>query len=104
MPLVFAVHEFELKVRESAEAFEQLIAANGLPSVSGYTITIVKGNRGERAGKYALIHEFDSLEARDRCWPSGSEQPADVRAMIDEIHRLTAALTPIVNTDYIALV
>jgi hypothetical protein len=103
MSKVFAVHEFELKAGESAEAFEQLIAANGLPAVSDYRITIVKGDRGERTGQYALIHEFESIEARDRCWPSGGQQPADVRAMIDRVHVLTAALKPIKHTDYIAL-
>ncbi len=69
MSKVFALHYFDLKPDVSAEALEQFLETNPFPTLPGWKSYYVKGERGERAGRYAILHEFDSAEIRDRYFP-----------------------------------
>jgi hypothetical protein len=49
----------------------------------GTKISLVKGDRGARAGKYAVIWEFDSVAARDAVFPPG-QSPAEAAQQLPE--------------------
>ena len=74
MAKVYGLHEIELRPGADPAAFEQLVAsAAELENFEGWTPYLLKGERGERKGKYMLLVEIESLAARDRYAPdSGS--------------------------------
>jgi hypothetical protein len=75
MAKVYSIHYFELKPDVSAETLEQFLAANPFPTLPGWTSYYLKGERGERGGKYALVHEFESAEIRDHYFPKEDGEP-----------------------------
>ncbi len=56
------LEDYEKVMFEAAQAFQMIDA-------KGWKTYVSKGDRGIRKGKYALIHEFDSIEARQRYFP-----------------------------------
>jgi hypothetical protein len=72
MAKVISVHEFELKPSARPEDVERLVAAgeHRARKLPGVTVTLLKGNRGARDGKYLMIVEIDSVAVRDRYWPT----------------------------------
>ena len=89
---VFAIHDLELKpgvTEEELQKFsEEFVVIYRVP---GQEIHLLKGDRGERAGKYALLVEFDSVETRERYFPgTGPEYPPT-----EEYQQLVAALEPL---------
>ena len=75
MPKVFGLHEIEVPPGVTPEEHEQfltkvLASAPVLPSWKTY---LLKGERGERAGKLLLLHEIETVEARDRYFPGPEE-------------------------------
>jgi hypothetical protein len=85
MAKVYGIHEIELRPGADPIAFEQLVAtAADLEGFEGWTPYLLKGERGERKGKYMMLIEIDSLAARDRyapdSGPSAEAQERDRRA------------------------
>jgi hypothetical protein len=79
MAKVFGIHEIELRPGVTAEEFERFIteAIAPLSPFQGWNFHLAKGDRGARTGKYALIFEIESVEARDRYAPkSGASEEA----------------------------
>ena len=76
MPKVFALHEIELRPGVSAEEFETFFATEigSSPIYPGWWAQLLKADRGERAGKYLVIFEIESIEARDRYFPTAGER------------------------------
>jgi hypothetical protein len=113
MTKVFAIHYFDLKPGASAEELDQLLAANPFPTLPGWKTYYVKGDRGERTGKYGLIHEFDSIEIRDLYFPTENGDPnPDVQklftdpkqqALGPEFERLVTGGGVAVHTDYVLI-
>lgn len=71
MAKVYGIHEIELRPGADPAAFEQLFAdgAELDASFEGWTPYLLKGERGERKGKYLVMIEIESLAARDRYAP-----------------------------------
>jgi len=71
MAKVFGIHEIELRPGVSAEEFERFFteAIAPLQLYQGWNAHLTKADRGARAGKYALIFEIESVEARNRYAP-----------------------------------
>jgi hypothetical protein len=70
---VVSVREFELKPGIKVEDFEAFARrelseaqTRGNP---GLRMHILRGDRGEHKGRYVLVWEFDSVAARDQCFP-----------------------------------
>lgn len=82
MAKVYGIHEIELRPGADPAALEQLFAAGAdLPGPEGWTPYLLKGERGERKGKYLVMVEIESLTARDRYEPdSGSTAEAQALA------------------------
>ena len=84
MARVFGMHELELRPGVTPEAFEQFVvpALRGVPCREGQILSILKGDRGERAGKYVFVFEYDSVEQRDRDSPGSNQDSDDLMAWL----------------------
>jgi hypothetical protein len=71
VPKVFALHEVVLPPGVTAEQYEQLFGEElaSLPDLEGWKTYLLKGDRGDSAGKLLLMFEIESVEARDRYFP-----------------------------------
>ena len=68
MPKVFGLHEVVLPAGMTAEEYEELfgIELASLPDLQGWKTYLLKGDRGDGAGKLLLMFEIENMEARDR--------------------------------------
>ena len=72
MDKVFGLATLELPPGVRGEEFERFWTDECAPlgAMLGLIGHVARGDRGERAGKYAIIWEIPSIEARDRCFPT----------------------------------
>jgi hypothetical protein len=90
MAKVYGLHEIELRPGADPQEFEKLFGeVLQAPSYEGWRSYLLMGERGERKGKYLVMLEIESLEARDRYAPS-ADGPYSEEA--EELARRTAAL------------
>lgn len=81
MAKVYGIHEIELRPGADPAALEQLFAFGAsLPGAEGWKPYLLKGERGERKGKYLVMVEIESLAARDRYEPD-SGPTAEAQAL-----------------------
>ncbi len=69
---VIAVNEIELRDDVDTLEFEKFVLSKFAPiynEIEGQQFTLVKGDRGKRKNKYAVILQFDSVEDRNRIYP-----------------------------------
>ena len=91
MAKVLGMHRIELKPGCDSNEFEELMMRDVLPvyrKVPGQTVHLLKGDRGERSGKYLLLIELESVEARDHIYPSEGVVAEDVQQLIGNIDPL----------------
>ena len=69
MSKVYGIHEIELIPGVDEESFIKFFNQS-FTGVDGWTWRLLKGERGQRAGKYAVLVEIESVEARDRWSPT----------------------------------
>jgi hypothetical protein len=76
MPKVLGLHEVELPPGVTPEEYEQVFGKElaSLPDFQGWKSYLLKGDRGDRAGKYLLLFQVESVEARDRYYPRPEEE------------------------------
>src|SRR5687768_7740599 len=79
MTRVYGLHEIELNPGVNEEDFEKffLNEVAKTPFYPGWSARLLKGDRGARNGKYLMLVDIESVEARDRFSPSpnaGSEE------------------------------
>ena len=86
MARVHGVHEITLRPGVSGEEFERFFIEEVLPAPqpAGTRLHLWKGDRGERAGQYALIIELDSVEARDRYFPTPGNMSEEAQRVYGE--------------------
>ena len=48
------------------------------PELDGWKTRLLKGDRGKRAGKYAILYEIESPDARDRYFPADGQGSEDL--------------------------
>lgn len=113
MSRVLGVHEIELKPGTDPEGFERTaaeIVSSAQPE--GWRTLVLKGDRGPRSGKYLMIFEIDSLEARDRLYPEEGHANQEEDERFDREHpesaaaweRLSAMIVDLnVATDYVVI-
>ena len=68
MAKLFGMHTIELHSGVKPEDFERFVVEEYYPSQHwpGVVSHVLKGDRGEREGKYLVMLEFESAESRDR--------------------------------------
>ena len=84
MAKVFSIFHFELHPGVDGAAFEQFVNEEVYPATvrSDLIIYVLKGDRGERNGKYLAMFEFESVEARNRYWPEDGLPSAAGQAFV----------------------
>ena len=105
---VVAIHELELLPGVDAKEFEAFVLENILPvysNMKGQHAMPVKGDRGVRAEKYALILTFDSIEDRNRIYPPSGGFVGDFGddAMWEKLGSMTAKEIGETHTDYVTV-
>ena len=82
------VIELELADGVEADRFERFALDEYLPAVAslGMTVSLLRGNRGERDRRFVLLEEFESVEHRNQLFP-GSETPSLEAARWIETHQ-----------------
>jgi hypothetical protein len=111
MSKVFGMHMIALKPGVKAEDFEKFVTEEmyPLPSLEGLRFYLLKGDRGDRVGKYLAVFECESVAVRNRYFPSPGEMSEEAQrffasyAAVSE--KWTAFATPfdVIYTDYIVV-
>jgi hypothetical protein len=85
MAKVFGIHEIELRPGVTAEEFEQFYReeASQAATLEGWKGYLLKGDRGEREGKYVFLVEIESIEARDRYSPTPDETSEEAKRIVE---------------------
>jgi hypothetical protein len=74
MTRIVGIHEFEPKPGVTEAELEQ--AAKKLietPNHPGWKVSLIKSDRGTDVGRYGLLMEIDSIEARNRIFDGNGE-------------------------------
>ena len=96
MAKVLGMHAVALKPGVNEQEFEEFFRTEILPlyrKVPGQIAHLLKGDRGERAGKYLLLIELESTERRDQIYPAEGAIAEDVLQLVGNIEPLMATLS-----------
>jgi len=90
MARVLEIHTFELKPGTQEKTFEEFVIQNVFPiyrKVPGQNVHLLKGDRGERTGKYLMLVELESVERRDQIYPLEEQDgyPDEVQALVGDV-------------------
>ena len=88
MARVFGLHEIELNPGVNEEDFENffLNEVAKAPLYPGWRARLLKGDRGARKGKYLMLVDIESAEARDRFSPAPDEGSEEAN-QFDQQHK-----------------
>ena len=118
MSKVYGIHAIEVHPGIDEESFVSFFNNewNSFYENSDWKLTLLKGDRGQRAGQYAVMYEISSREVRDRDVPIPnqlSEQDQrwyeEHREQVDELAKKWASFSPtdlathLEYTDYLVL-
>ena len=103
---IYSIHDIELNADVDTKEFETFVINNMAPiynKMKGQKFYLVKGDRGIRTDKYAIVLTFESIEDRNRIYPPSGEYTEDFGgASIWEKYN-SMVTTPIgkIHTDYV---
>jgi hypothetical protein len=108
MAKVFGIHEIELHPGVTAQDFERFMseALPKLPHFAGWTTYVAKGDRGTHTGKYIMLQEIESVEARDRYYPAPdtpSEEAQRAMEAVAGVFEKWGSIASSTFTDYVVL-
>ena len=94
MTKLYGMHELELREGVRAEDFERFVAEelSGMLLREGQQIYVLKGDRGDRAGKYVFVFEYDSVESRDRDSPGHNSDSEELKQWLEDNYDRVGAL------------
>ena len=103
---VYSIHELEIKPDVDLKEFETFVIKEIAPiynKMKGQNLYLVKGDRGVRTDKYAIILTFESLEDRNRIYPPSGEFVGDFgdASVWDKFYSMAIGLDGTAHTDYI---
>ena len=109
MSKVFGMHMIALLPGVNAEDFEKFVIEKlyPVPNLEGWNFYLLKGDRGDREGKYLWMIEFESVEVRDRLFPSPGESSEEAQQFLEAqaaiLEEWATFATPIdvIYTDYV---
>ncbi len=85
MAKVFGMHTIELKPNVNMKEFEEFVTRDVLPlyrKVPGQTIHLLKGDQGNRDGKYMMFIEIESPLRRDQIYPAEGGVSEEVQKIL----------------------
>ena len=105
---VYSIHEIEIKPNVDLIEFETFVMKELTPiynKMKGQKMILVKGDRGLRTNKYALILTFESIEDRDRIYPPSGGFVGDFGApsIWEKFGSMTTVGLGAAHTDYIKI-
>ena len=111
MAKVFGMHMIALQPGVKADDFEKFVVEEmyPLPFFEGMNFYILKGDRGDREGKYMGIFELESVERRDQLFPSPGEMSSEAQKFLEThaavFEKWETYATPmdIITTDYVVI-
>ena len=94
MPKVFGMHEIELQPGVEPEDYERFFAEELAPTLKlpGWKTHLLRGDRGARGGKYLVLHEIESLDARDRYFPRPGDASEEFTRFLEQSPAAAVAL------------
>ena len=94
MPKVFGLHEIELRPEVDPAEYERYFAEQVAmqPMLQGWTAKLLRADRGPRAGKFLVLYEIESVEARDRYFPSEGQLSKEFTSFMEQHPEVAAAL------------
>ena len=114
MSKVMGMHAVELKPGVDEREFEDFICNQVIPiyqKVPGQIVHLLKGDRGDRAGKYLVLIELESVERRDHIYPPAGDDwgvAEDVQQLVGNVDPIWEKLSTYVErfpddafTDYV---
>ena len=112
MSKVYGLHTFALRPGVKAEEFERFVAEAVYPAFDEHPdmgFCLLKGDRGDREGRYLALFELTSVEVRDRLFPSPGEMSEEVQqfyaphAALFEKWETFATPLDAISTDYVVV-
>jgi len=105
---VCSIHQLEIKPDVDLKEFEAFVINELAPiynKMKGQHFTLVKGDRGLRTDKYAIILSFETLEDRNRIYPPSGEFVGDFgeKAIWDKFGSMVQIGLGEAHTDYLKL-
>ncbi len=92
MAKVYGIHNITLKPGVKVEDFEKFVIedVNSLPGFESLEFYILKGDKGERDGKYIVVAEIESVESRER-FVTGMGVATEEGKQFSETHKIVYA-------------
>jgi hypothetical protein len=114
MAKVYGMHMIALKPGVKAEEFEKFVVEEvySLPMFEGQEGYLLKGDRGDREDKYLWLMEIESVENRDRYYPSPGKTAEEADQFVEShpefvemVKKWETFATPIdvIYTDYVVV-
>ncbi len=111
MSKVYGLHTIALKPGVKAEDFEKFVAKaiSSSPPMEGTEIHVLKGDRGDREGKYLYLIEFASPEVRQRYFPAPGEATEEAQQILASMAKIFeewetyATSINVIYTDYVTV-
>jgi hypothetical protein len=103
------MHMIALRPGVKAEDFEKFVIEEVYPLPWLSEVYLLKGDRGDREGKYLVMYEFESVEARDRLFPSPGEMSEEAQQSFESLapifEKWATFATPLdtICTDYVVV-
>jgi len=103
--------EYTLEEGMTFVQFEKFFLEEYIPALEkNFPVTefhLLKGERGERTGKYTEMIIFDSLEERNRWWPESGKSTEATKKAFDNMRELQDRMQKMIAnatfTDYLVL-
>jgi len=105
---IYSVHDIEIKQNVDSKEFEAFVINELAPiynNMKGQRLILVKGDRGVRTNKYAIILTFESIEDRNRIYPPSGELVGDFggEEVWDKFDSMTSTGLGVLHTDYVVV-
>jgi hypothetical protein len=109
---LMCIHEIEITLEDNMtfEQFEKLYQEEYIPAIEknfqGVEVRLMKGERGQRTGKYIEVAFFDSLEHRNKWFPEGGKSTDEAKKAFDNMQEIQDRMMKMINstyTDYVVL-
>jgi hypothetical protein len=105
---IYSVHNIEIEQNVDPEAFETFVINELAPiydKMKGQKLILVKGDRGMRTNKYAIILAFESIEDRNRIYPPEGGLVGDFGSaeVWEKFDSMTTTGLGVAHTDYVVV-
>ena len=96
MPKVYGIREIELRPDADPDEYERFCRDELLPrmSLDGWTIRLLRGDRGLRDGKFAWLFEIESKDLRDRYFPAHDQLSEEMAQWFEQHPEAWTAFQP----------